>query len=373
MLAPPAIVAIAAAHAPNAAPLLVFDLDTIATRMQATKAAAARHGARALFAVKSFPHSEVLALARQHLDGFDIAGASEGTLCLSAHSTAPTPRDQTLFSITDPSAHLAPWMDAPHVTITCESVAAVQRARTIAPLATIGIRLSISALAPHDPAIGALASGDGHRRSRFGIELAELPAMLAAAGDARIGLHAHSAGVVATAPARWGALAATIMNVAASHALIPAFVNLGGSWHGVATELDASLAAARAHIPAAIELRLEPGRLFAIDAGFAIGHVTQARDLPDRALRVTTLSRLCHLRWSAITLCEHAPHPRRGRKLHLVGATCFEDDVIGEFIVEDDYLEGHPVVVAVVTGYAAAWNRSFSGVPSAEVRFVSSS
>ena len=334
--------------------------------MDSTMAAARRHDARVLFAVKSFPHPDVLALARERLDGFDIAGATEGTLCLSVHSAAPTRRDHKIFSVTDPSLHLAPWMDAPHVTITCESVAAVMRARSLAPSAEIAIRISMSQLAPTDPAIGALASGDGHRRSRFGIDAAELPAMIAAAGDARVGIHAHSAGVIATSPARWDALAHAMMNLP----FTPAFINLGGSWHGVANDIDACLAAVRTHVPTNIEIRLEPGRLFSLDAGFAIGHVTQARDLADRALRTTTLSRLCHLRWSTVSLCERAPPPTRGHKLHLVGATCFEDDVIGEFVVENEFAVGHAFILAGVTGYAAAWNHSFSGVAAAELSFV---
>jgi len=192
-------------------------------------------------------------------------------------------------------------------------------------------------------------------------------AMIDAARGARIGLHVHSAGVVPASPARWAAIAGAVMAVARACELEPAFVDLGGSWHGVGDQLGEALAAVRAVVPAGIEVVIEPGRLFARGAGYAIGRVAAARRLADRELRVMTLSRIAHLRWSPVELIARAPAPGTGVKVTFAGATCFEDDVIGDWIVEDPPSIGTTVVWAGVTGYSLAWNRGFSGVPAATV------
>jgi diaminopimelate decarboxylase len=50
------------------------------------------------------------------------------------------------------------------------------------------------------------------------------------------------------------------------------------------------------------------------------------------------------------------------------GPTCFEEDVLGEWIVEPAALAvGSRIVLRNVTGYAVAWNTSFGGVPAADV------
>jgi diaminopimelate decarboxylase len=145
-------------------------------------------------------------------------------------------------------------------------------------------------------------------------------------------------------------------------------VDLGGSWHGVGEQLDAALAAVRDAVPRGIEVVIEPGRLFSTGAGYGIGRMTAARRLADRELRVTTLSRIAHLRWSAVELVARAPAAGTGVKVTFAGATCFEDDVIGDWIVAEPAPPvGATVAWAGVTGYSLAWNRGFSGVPAAAI------
>ncbi|MEZ4366221.1 MAG: hypothetical protein R2939_08015 [Kofleriaceae bacterium] len=366
---PPALAALAAARVVDGPPALVFDAAAIDARMAAGAAIARRHRARVLSAAKALPHPALLALARPRLDGVDVAGAAEQALVGDGFG---------LVSLADPAR--ARWRGAPppELTISCESVDDVRRARAQAPTASIGLRLSISSLVPGDDAVGALAAGDGHRRSRFGVEvarpggLATLRAMIAAAAGAPVGVHAHGAGVVYTSPRAWGRLAAAVAALLDEVALAPAFVDLGGGWHGVADELDASLAAVRQALPE-VELRLEPGRLWTLGAGFAVGHVRAARELDDRSLRVVSLSRLCHLRWSPVRLLAPPPPPGTGRKVMLVGPTCFEDDDVGQWTLGPGpdggapLAVGQPVVLADVVGYALAWNTGFAGVAPAEV------
>jgi len=353
-------------------PALVFDLATIEATMTGVARRAARHAIRVLFAAKSFPHRRVLALAAATLDGLDLAGPEERALAAEAGGAARA------VSVTDPGLDRAAIAALPAraIAVTCESVDQVLAVRAARPDAALALRLSISGVMPGDDAVGALQAGDGHRRSRFGAEPGPdgdwpaLRAMVAATRGARLGLHVHSAGVVPTSPGRWAAIARAVIDVAARCELTPAFIDLGGGWHGVADQLDAAFAAARAEVPASIELVIEPGRLFARGAGHAVGHVLAARRLDDRELRIVSLSRLAHLRWSPVELIGPPPRPGHGGKVTFAGATCFEDDVIGDWIVDAPPAVGAQVGWSGVTGYSVAWNRGFAGVPAAAVLFT---
>ena len=61
-------------------PSLVFERAAIAANMQRVAEAARANGIRVLFAVKSFPHRDVIELAREQLDGFDVASPEEAAL-----------------------------------------------------------------------------------------------------------------------------------------------------------------------------------------------------------------------------------------------------------------------------------------------------
>jgi diaminopimelate decarboxylase len=169
--------------------------------------------------------------------------------------------------------------------------------------------------------------------------------------------------VVATSAERFVASARALLDAAD---FPPAFLDLGGAWHGV-PDLARAFAALRAEL--ALELLVEPGRVLALGAGFATGRVCVARRAGDRELRVVELSRIAHLRWSAIELV--APPPSAGgRSTLFVGPTCFEEDALGEWIVASDYAPDERVVFAGATGYAVAWNTGFGGVPPADVALV---
>ena len=347
-------------------PCLVFDRATLERNLRAAAAAARASGATVLFAAKSFPHPEVLALAARWLDGFDVGSAGE-------LASVPAAR---VVSIADPTgcavAHAARVAGAARVIVACETPAQVRAAPAHAELA---IRLSAS-LTGADPAIGAVLDGSGHRRSRFGLDVDRelrrrtIAAMMEEARGRPIGLHVHHGPVTATSGPKFAATAHAALEAAAEASLRPAFLDLGGAWHGV-PDLSAALAEVRAAVPPELELILEPGRALVAGAGFACGRVVAARALDDRALRVVELSRICHLRWSQVELVGAAPRPGAGRPVMLVGPTCFEDDVLGEWLIEPDRLaEGARVVLRHVTGYAVAWNASFGGVPPAAIAIV---
>ncbi|MGE5183435.1 MAG: hypothetical protein ACM31C_15295, partial [Acidobacteriota bacterium] len=223
-----------------------------------------------------------------------------------------------------------------------------------------------ASLGDRDPAVGAVLDGSGRRRSRFGVDdRGAIDELRAAAAGRRVGLHVHHGPVVATSAARFADTARAVLALAGFE---PVFLNLGGAWHGIA-DLAGALAELRAQIPRAIELLVEPGRLYADRAGFAAGAITAARSLGDRELRVSALSRICHLRWSPVELVAPAPRPGDGRDVLVVGATCFEEDVIGQWTIEPAQLASR-LVLRGVTGYALSWNTGFAGVPPADVVVV---
>jgi len=344
---------VAAAIARTTRPSLVFDLARIDGNLEAFATAARGVGATLLFAAKSFPHPAVRALAAQRLAGFDVASVGE---------LAELPPARVL-SIVDPTGRAGADARAERLIVGCETVEQVAAAP---PGAEIAIRISAS-ITNRDPAVGAILDGSGHRRSRFGLERAEdVRALVRAAGGRPIGLHVHHGPVAATAGERFVATARAALALAAEAELAPRFLDLGGAWHAVA-DVAVALAEIRAAVPRDIELVLEPGRAFADGAGFAAGRVVVARG----ALRVSDLSRICHLRWSHVELVGPAPHPGRGERVLVVGATCFEEDVLGEWTVEPARLAaGERIVLRHVTGYAVGWNASFGGVPAADVIMV---
>lgn len=344
----------------------MFDRARLDANLGALAAAARAHDITALFAAKSFPHPEVWAMAAAHCAGFDAASEGEvGALPAAG-----------VLSIVDPTGRAA--ATASHrgrMIVGCETIAQVERAPASAEIA---IRISAS-ITGRDPAIGAVLDGNGHRRSRFGLDartpptdaiLDELRGMVRAAGGRRVGLHVHHGPVTPTSAERFLVTARAVLALAEQADLAPAFFGLGGAWHAIA-DLPAAFAHLRAALPRPLELLVEPGRAIAREAGFACGRVVVARTLADRDLRVVDLSRSCHLRWSQIELVGAAPHPGTGCPTVVAGPTCYEDDVLGEWTIAPGALaEGAPCVLRGVTGYALAWNTSFGGVPAADVALV---
>jgi len=349
-------------------PSLVFDLAQIDANLAAVAAAARAAGVTALFAAKSFPHPAVRALAAARLAGFDVASPGE------VEDVAELVTAAQILSIADPSgrAAIAATRCRGRVRVGCETVAQV---RAAPPGAEIAIRLSAS-LTGLDPAVGAVQDGSGHRRSRFGLDVdpaglhAAIAELARAAGSRPVGLHVHHGPVAAASAERFVATARAGLAAAEAAGVVPRFLDLGGAWHAIA-DLSGALVAIRAALPAALELVIEPGRLIAGGAGFASGRVAATRELDDRALCVTELSRICHLRWSQPELVAPPPRTGAGRATLVVGPTCYEEDVLGDWTVEPAWLApGRRVMLRNVTGYALAWNTGFGGIAPADVVMV---
>ncbi len=357
-------------------PALVFDLGIVRDRMDRARAAARAAGVELLHAVKAFPAPVAVELAATHLDGLDVAGPEEQAAALAV---APTTVSVTWPGDVDAAALTA--LAARHrVTAVCETAAQLATAAKVAGV-TLAVRLASDA------------------DSRFGVAPEALREVVAVAAGRVRALHVHG-GPLATSPGTIAARARRACDAADAAGLALAQLDLGGSLHGFAITSATSgqalvadaFAAARAVVPTGVRLLFEPGRLWTEGAGFAVGRVLAARRAGERELRVLELSRLCHLRWSTPRLVAPPPRPPGGRRggagetgarpnharvaVTLLGATCCEDDVIGDAVVPPEHLAaldvGARVVLSGVTGYAVGWNRAFAGVPAAQVVTVAS-
>ena len=316
-------------------PALIFDTARIVANAHRFRA----DGITTLFAVKSFPQIASLVPC----DGFDVSSIEEAKL------------PARIISIADPTG-AAQDATCERLIVVCETPDQIAAAPARAEIA---IRVSMS-VAGRDPAIGAIESA-GHRRSRFGVETREqIAALHRAAGARPVGLHVHHGPVAATSSDRFLATARAVLALCDFE---PRFLDLGGAWHAIA-DVPRTLAEIRAALPRSIELIIEPGRALVDGAGFACGRVMVARDADDRPLRVTNLSRICHLRWSPVELV--VEHPGSGVPTLFVGPTCFEEDVLGDWVCDPPEV-GDAIVLRGVTGYAVGWNTSFGGVPPADV------
>jgi len=329
---------------------LVYDLRAIETNLRALRDAAAAARVTPLFAMKSFPHPAVRELAGDYLGGFDAASQDEV-------DGAP---GSGVLSIFDPGGRARPPGDRRTI-VACETV---EQVRAAPPDVDIAVRVSASITA-RDPAVGAILDGTGHRQSRFGVDdAASVRAMVDAAGARRVGVHVHHGPVTATSGARFLETAQAVLALAGGAAR---FINLGGAWLGV-DDIAIALRDVRAAL-GELEIFVEPGRALARDAGFATGRVLVRREVAERLVRVVELSRVCHLRWSQPELVVPPPRAEARRKVVVLGPTCYEEDVIGEWIVDERDVEER-VVLRNVTGYALAWNTGFAGVPAALVLTV---
>jgi diaminopimelate decarboxylase len=346
------------ARAGSSGPALVFDAAAIEARMDDAVACGRRHGVRVLFAMKSFVHDAIWARAAARLDGLDAGSAAE--------ARAAAALGARMISITDPAAGDVPegaW-------VTCEDAARASSLAAVRGIA-LAVRFAASHLVPGDDAVGGVLDGGGLRTSRFGVRTADEARAIVRAGGGRVrGLHVHHGGVAPASPERLVACARAAITAAAEAELPLEWLDLGGGLH-LLPELDAAFAAIRAAVPREVELVVEPGRMFARGAGFAIGHVRAARSLGDRELRVVDLSRACHLRWQHVAPVAAPAATGAARSILFTGPTCYEEDVVGEWKLDPArFAVGAPLVVAGVDGYAVGWNHGFAGVAPADVVIV---
>ena len=157
----------------------------------------------------------------------------------------------------------------------------------------------------------------------------------------------------------------------------PAFINLGGGWRKLTPEkTGALLTQPRKAFSSRCSIFMEPGHWYARDTGFAVCSVVKQVQSGDTINDTVNLSQHGHLRWTKMKLIiPIEPRPREAQRGQFFGASCFEGDLIGNFIVpfHSDFSHqagltpGQQVVFSNVNCYSIAWNESFNGIAQANV------
>lgn len=123
----------------------------------------------------------------------------------------------------------------------------------------------------------------------------------------------------------------------------------------------------------------EPGRWLVSSFGVLFGRVLDVKESNGAIRVVSTLSRECHLKWMEENL-KIRFHKFKSSEKHnldnadttyqyrLVGPTCSESDLIGEFkLAAPPPSPGDFISLFGINGYCTAWNRSFNGFGKAKV------
>jgi len=380
-------------------PQLVFDMRALRRNFLSLEKIAANTGARFLFAVKSFPSAEILVLAQAHLGGFDVSNATEVDLVRSATRGGGDAKAcaMSLFQPCSDAMALQPldaWVEekaraGSPLIVSCESASQVA---SLQDCYGEHVRISVRINSP-----SLLASADrgdplspGFLWSRFGAwgGVDELRDCVLAAGTSFEGFHLHHGFPRANGPGEYTAFARAAASLARDLGVSLPCVNFGGGLSRFSNDdLGALVGKLREGLPPETRIVFEPGRLLTRDAGFAVGHVRTARTVRipttdgavTRLVRVVSLSRSCHMKWSNPALLgafARAQTVRSPVRLEVVGPTCYEDDVLASValatpVAENEFLPaGSSIAFGGITGYSVAWNTSFNGIPSAMVRFV---
>lgn len=349
-------------------PTLIYDLDTVANRMQRLAEVAKPLFVEPLAAVKSCPDHTYLDVCASLLSGFDVSNIAE-------YECLPDDLRGKFVSVTAPSLQLdfdlftAKGNAAVIVLDSDSQVEHYFRQKSQVPYM---LRVQGSDLVRSNDSGSCPAS-------RFGFTLQEVYHLLMR-DDLKArppsGFHVHH-GSERNSVETYRSIIAGLRVLAHECAIEPGVINLGGGWH-LLNDVDIRnvLTEARRAFPQPWSILMEPGQWYAEKAGFAVGTIVNSASTDGVFKYVLDLSSECHLKWSAVKLLYPMMEgSRKFAEVQFYGASCYEADRIGKFMLpyEGDFVEqsgllpGARVVFTNVSLYSLAWNTSFNGIPRANI------
>ena len=353
---------------PMPKPTLVFDIKRIEDRMQWLSELCGPLGVLALAAVKSCPDPRYLEAAFKYLDGFDISNAAE-------YACLPDSLTDKLVSIT-----------SPQVSVDCDQFIAKGNAAVIA----LDSQAQLDNHFKENPSIPYLLRVQGsdlintsdrgfYAETRFGFSLEGATQVLQQAqvvANPPAGFHVHH-GSERNSASTYRCIIQSLRLLALQLRLGPTFINLGGGWHGLdKNEIGEVLTAARRAFPSTCSIIMEPGQWYGMNSGFALGTIVNQVICGDVIKYTMNLSSQCHLKWSEPKLVyPMAPRPRKFREVQFFGATCYEGDTVGSFLLpfvesfdeESGFALGSTIILSNICLYSIAWNTAFNGIPRADI------
>lgn len=157
------------------------------------------------------------------------------------------------------------------------------------------------------------------------------------------------------------------------------WVNFGGGHH--ITRVDYDIKTLKKCIRFAqdtwgVEVYLEPGEAWALNAGYLITHVLDTPVNGEVKLAILDASAACHMPdviempylppiFGAETIEEK--EPKSGIRYRLGGPTCLSGDVIGDYAFDRDLKEGDLLVFGDMAIYTTCKNNTFNGMPLPDI------
>ncbi len=354
-------------------PCLIFELRAMREAAASLARIGRSYGTRFIAAVKALPGMSLLEGAAEIGGGFDVANIDELDRLLQWWRESRRSKPIAYVSMTGPALlsrqrgaerfieQLSVNVEAP-----CQ-LAALDALDGFAAEIEVGARIGIE--------LGGSDCGSPRTISRFGFSEHDLEGLAAIVRDPRFAaLHCHVEGDGKQAGS-YALCTARLMALAQKLAVRPRRINLGGGLrHESLADIETICRDVRCLVPEDIEVVFEPGAWLTARAGYAFCRVLFTRDRADTGATfvVVDLSRECHVRWDQPQLIRWWGTEPRSEHVSIFGPTCYEADHLGTFRFEGPRTaraapDSGWLLFGGVTGYAAALNMSFNGIPKATV------
>lgn len=346
-------------------PCYLLDEGQLVRNAQVLGELAARTGCKMLLAQKAFSNYDLYPLLAPYLTGTEASGLYEARLGAEempgkeVHVFCAAYRD-------DEMEELLRWAD--HIVF--NSPAQLARFGPAAKAAgkSVGLRINPECStqeghALYDPC--ALGSRLGTTRAQWDIAVAQNPTL----PDLLDGLHFHT-----LCEQDAGPLAVTLDAVKEKFGdLLPKmqWLNMGGGHHITRSGYDLATlerCIARAQKDWGVEVYLEPGEAWALNAGYLLTRVLDVVQNGDTTIAILDASAACHMP-DVLEMPYRPPllsagEPGRGPcTLRLAGPTCLAGDVIGDYSFTEPPVVGDLLVFGDMAIYTTCKNNTFNGMP----------
>lgn len=338
-------------------PALIYDYEAIEANFKNFRKITTDHEATWSFAVKAMARGEIIDIAKNYVDGFDISNIEEWKV-IRDHVT-----DQHKVWLTNASYSELEFFKK-HVP---KLIVTVNDKNDYKIIKDSGLSYVVRIASTE------LIAQNG--RSRFGLTLSELHSIEEELlKDAKFkGFHVHQGLEDNSYPILHKILSA-IQSKFQRFSNKGYCFNIGGSWQQFSeTEIASSLDQLRHQY----KVHIEPGRAMFKGAGFALAPIDKFTMDGDTIRLFTRLSFISHLKWSkpifagilnqSDKLEQFSP-----KSLVLEGPTCYEFDKSESVKLEGPVAlaKGSLVVLENVSSYSSEWNTTFNGVPECDIKFV---
>lgn len=338
-------------------PALLFDYEVFESNFKAFRKQTTEHEATWSFAVKSFARNEVLEVAKNYVDGFDISNIAEWNLIKDFVSS-----DHTIWLTNATYSELGFFkQNVSNLIVTVNDLNDYKLIQQFQLPYVVRIATS------------ELLAQNGI--SRFGLTLHQLHAISKEmiADKNFKGFHCHQGLEDNSYPILQKILSA-IQSKFKEFSGKGYIFNIGGGWQQFSeSEISSSLDQLRNQY----KVHIEPGRAMFRNSGFALAPIDKYIIDGDNLRIFTRLSFISHLKWSkpvfaGILNQSENLEQINPKTLVLEGPSCYEFDKSETVKIDAPMAlaKGSLVVLENISSYSTEWNTSFNGIPECDVKFV---